>query len=142
MSALLSERVKTTRVSNAVAAGTTDSNSSSVDMAGFDAVRFIVLLGTLTSTQVTKLLIQQSDDDSTFETIATSNAAADADSNKMFISDVYRPEKRYVRAVVDRGTANAVIDGVIAEQYEARDMPVTNGTTVIQTQKSVTPAAA
>jgi hypothetical protein len=41
-------------------------------------------------------------------------ALADTDGNKCLVTDVFRPQKRYVRAVVTRGTANAVIDGVIA----------------------------
>ena len=43
------ERTKLTRVSNAVAAGTTDINSSSVDMTGFDGVAFVVALGAITA---------------------------------------------------------------------------------------------
>lgn len=139
----LTEEAKITRVMNAVAAGTTDQNSSSVDMAGFDEVTFIALFGTLTASQVTKLLVQQSDDDGSsddFTTIATGTALADGDSNKLAISVVARPAKRYVRAVIDRGTANAVIDGVVAIQRFPRDRPVTQGSTVAVSQTSVSPS--
>lgn len=106
------------RVMNAVAAGTTDQNSSSVDMqadTAYDEVTFIALFGALTATQVTKIKVQQSSDDSVWNDLAGSESAAlaDADGNKALAVTV-RPQKRYVRCVVDRGTANAVIDGVLA----------------------------
>lgn len=137
-----SQVVKTSRVMNAVAAGTSSQNSSSVDMTGYDAVRFVALLGTLTATQVTSLKLQHSDDNSSFSDVTNGGTAAmaDGDSNKMLVAEYVRPSKRYVRAVVVRGTANAVIDGVIAEQYQTRALPVTADASV---SKSVTagPAA-
>ena len=39
------------------------------------------------------------------------------------IFDIRRPRKRYVKPIVDRGTANAVIDGVIAILYRADFTP-------------------
>lgn len=129
----LTDVTRTTRVLNAVAAGTSDQESAAVDMAGYDAVRFVALFGALTASQVTKLVIEHSDaGDSGFVPIsgATTAALADGDGNKMLIVDVSRPTKRYVRAVVDRGTANAVIDGVIAEQYRPRTLPTSQPTSV------------
>lgn len=140
----LSDAVKTVRVSNAVAAGATDSNGTGVDMTGYDAVRFVALLGALTATQVTGLHAQQSDDDgsadaySDIEGSATENMGDD-DDNDMLITDIIRPTKRYVRPVVDRATANAVIDGVIAELYRTREVPVTQDATVIDVAKTVAP---
>lgn len=141
MNAALSQRVKTVRVVNATAAGTSDINGSTLDMAGYDSVRFIALLGTLTATQVTLLKAQQGDasnlSDAADITGATTTAAGDSDGNKMLILDVVRPQKRYVRCVVDRGTANAVVDGVIAELYNARVEAITADTTVSQQAISV-----
>ena len=54
------------------------------------------------------------------------------DSNKTLIVDLWRPTKRYVRAVVVRGTANAVVDGVILELYRSKTKGVTADTTVSQ----------
>lgn len=124
----LSKNVKIDRVMNAVAAGTSDQNSASVDMAGFDGVMFIAFLGTLTATQVTLLTAQHSSDDSSFANITggSTSAMADGDSNKMLFVDVFKPQNRYVRAVVDRGTANAVIDGVLAIQYVGDKAPFTH----------------
>lgn len=140
----LSDCVKTVRVSNAVAAGTTDSNGTGVDMTGYDAVRFVALLGTLTATQVTSLKAQQSDDDGSSDAYSdiegsSSDPMDDADDNDMLITDIIRPTKQYVRPVVERATANAVIDGVIAELYRAREEPITQDATVIEVVKLVSP---
>lgn len=135
---------KITRVMNAVAAGTTDQNSTEVDMQGWDGVLFIAAFGALTATQVTQIKAQQ--DAVTGMGSAADLAGtlvgplADGDGNKCLALDVYRPQERFVRCVVDRGTANAVIDGVIAIQYKGRKAPVTQGTTIAFAEAHVSPA--
>lgn len=131
MSNLMTNAVLT-RVSNAVAAGTSNINCTSVDMAGFDQVTFIAAFGTLTATQVTGLKLQHSDDNSSFSDVTSgaTTAMQDGDSNKILTATYSRPSKRYVRVVVTRGTANAVVDGVFALQSLARAMPVTQSSSV------------
>jgi hypothetical protein len=130
---------KITRVLNAVAAGTTNQNTLSVDMQNWDSVEFCALFGALTANQVTKVKAQQSSDDgsaddfSDIEGSATS-ALADTDTNKVARCEVARSGKRYVRGVVLRGTANAVIDGVIAIQRRARQVPISQSSTVAVTK--------
>lgn len=142
--ALLTQ-INVSRVLNAVAAGTSDQNSSSVDMAGYEGVLFVALFGTLTATQVTSIKAQSSSDDGSTDTFADLEGTAvgpltDSDGNKMLLLDVFRPDERYVRCVVDRGTANAVIDGVIAIRYGARSIPTTQGSTVMAAESHVSPA--
>ena len=48
----LSRAAKVTRVMNAVAAGTSDQNSSSVDMTGFEGCQFVLMFGAITATQL------------------------------------------------------------------------------------------
>jgi hypothetical protein len=143
---LLTERTRTVRVMNAVAAGTTNQNGTAVDMlAGgqFRGVRFTALFGALTATQVTSLKVQGSADNITFSDLAGTNTAAlaDGDGNKMLISEVYRPTYRYVRPVVLRATANAAIDGVIAELFEPGTEPTTQDTSVSASKQNISPAA-
>lgn len=130
----LTPNTKTVRIANATAAGVTDINCDVLDMQGFRGVRAIALLGTLTATQVTKLIAYQSDTvDGTgdpFDKIGETVSALDADGNKILILEVCQPNKRYIRFVVDRGTANAVLDGVVAELYGASVAPVDPSTTV------------
>lgn len=130
---MLSNFAQPIRVMNAVAAGTSDQNSDWVDCQNCSGVRFIALLGTLTATQVTLMKLQganasnKSDAtdllDSDTGTVVTTTALADGDSNKMLVAEVHRLKCRYVRAVIDRGTANAVIDGVIAEKIVKHPTP-------------------
>lgn len=137
--------IKVTRVLNAVAAGTSNQNSSVLDMSGWDGVLFVAALGALTATQVTGLKAQQgsaSNLSDAADLIGTGvGPLADGDSNKCLALDIYRPQERYVRCVLTRGTANAVIDGVVAIQYRGRKSPVTQDTTTLAASEShVSPA--
>ncbi len=139
----LSKEVKVTRVMNAVAAGTTNQNSTVLDMQGFEGVMFVAAFGALTATQVTSLKAQQgtlSDGSDMADLAGTlTGPLADTDGNKLLVLDVFRPQERYVRCVVGRGTANAVIDGVIAIQYCSRKAPTTHDTTVAFSELHVSP---
>ena len=125
----LTKAVVTKHVLNAVAAGTTNQTSSAVDTLGAAAVRFIADIGTLTSSQVTKLKVQESSDDGATDAYADvtgseTAAMADADSNKLLIVDIYKPQKRWIRPVVNRATANAVITAAWVELYLPDFQPV------------------
>lgn len=117
----LSKAVKTVVVSTGVTAGTTNANLTTVDTLGYGAYRICVLLGALTSTQVTKLKVQEYDTDTSGSyadvTGAVTGAAADADAGKLLILEVYKPTKRWIRPVVVRGTANAVVTAAWVELY-------------------------
>jgi hypothetical protein len=106
-------------------------------------VQFVALFGALTATQVTNLKVQQGSlaDGSDMADLAGSlhTALADTDGNKCLVTDVFRPQKRYVRCVVKRGTANAVIDGVLALLYSPRVEPVATDSTVKSTKLLVSP---
>ena len=105
-----SKETKLTRVSNAVAAGTTDNLSGRSPRPIADA------WSDLEGSAIT---------------------VADDDDNQLFACDVVRPQKRYVRAVVDRGTANATVDGIIAQQYGPKAIPTTQpATTTVETNIS------
>lgn len=137
----LSKGVKVTRVLNAVVAGTTAQNSSVIDMQGFEGVIFILTVGTLTATQVTSLKAQQGQAANLSDAADLAGSLvgpfADGDSNKALILDVFKPQERYVRAVVNRATANAVIDGVIAIQYQAGKRPTTHDASTVVASKVV-----
>jgi hypothetical protein len=140
----LQKQVKVTRVMNAVAAGTSDQNSSVIDMQGWDGVTFLAAFGTITSGAVTSVKVQQGADSGLSDGAdleGTSVTVADDDDNQIAIVEVYRPRERYVRLVVDRGTQNAVIDGVIAIQYNGRRQPSTHdSSTVIAAESHNSPA--
>lgn len=123
-------------VSTGVAAGSTDiTNLAGVDTFGFAGVLFLVQLGTLTATQVTSLRAQYSNDDAATDAYAdiegsgTGNAA-DGDSGKLLVIDISRPKKRYVKPIIKRATANAVITSVIAILYNPAAEPVAASSSV------------
>jgi len=123
------------RVKAAVAAGTTDVNSTGVDMAGFDEVVFETLIGTITSGAVTSAKLEQSDDDGSSDAYSAidgcSVTIADTMSDKAVVLGVRKPRKRYVRCTVDRGTQNCVVDGIMARLYGGRVLPPTDDSTII-----------
>ncbi len=137
----LYESCKIERVENAVAAGTTDQTSDTVDMSGFHGCMFIATLGTLTASQVTTGKVTTSSDNSTFNDVEGSQTTAldDADDNLMIVIDIYRPLERYLRFVLERGTANAVIDGVIAIQYDPISVATTASTDVAESLTLLSP---
>lgn len=142
----LNDEVKITRVANSAVAAQTDVASSILDMTGFDGVMFIGILGDVTTGSVLELEVQQDDVNDTAGMAAITSStftagASDAD-NKLLIQDVVRPTKRYVRGVLKRGTANAVVDGIVAIQYRARNRPTVHGSTVLSAGESTSPAEA
>lgn len=134
---------KISYVLGAVAAGTSAQNSSVLDMSGYDSVIFIAMLGDVTSGSVLTLTINENTASSTSSptptavtdgaTAAYTAGASDADS-KCLVVDVHRGlTKRYVYAALTRTTQNAVINGILAIQYNARSLPVTQSSDLIAT---------
>jgi len=124
----LSDEFKATIVQAGLADGQTDPDSTAVDMAGFDGVVFIGVIGTITGTGTVTLAAAQSSDNSTFNALSGGSDAASgsADSDKLLMVDVYKPADRYVRTTLTRATANSVYGGTIALQYRARSKPTTH----------------
>lgn len=138
--------VETVRVANAAVAAQTAVNGTAIDMAGKHGVRFTALLGDVTTGSVLGLSAEHSATGSgdwvALEgALAFTAGASDAD-NKALILDVVQPTERYVRAVLTRTTANAVVDGIIADVYGAINTPVTQGATVLASATLPNPAAA
>lgn len=131
---------KVSSVSPAAVAATTSITSSVLDMSGFDSVVFIALLGDVTTGSVLSLTVKENTANSTSSPTpaaitggATADFTADTTSadSKLLISDVMRPDMRYVFCVLARGTANAVVNSILAIQYNAKSLPVTQSTDVI-----------
>lgn len=125
----LGKDTKITRVSGAVAAGTTAINSSCVDMTGFDSVMFIAELGTVTAGAVIQLsaLSNTTNSNSGGATEKAGTQVTDsggAQSNQDYVVDVHRPAKQFVYANLTRTTANVVVNGVYAIQYNAAKGPL------------------
>jgi len=131
---------KITRVANSAVAATTDVTSSVLDMTGYDSVMFVAALGDVTVNSVLTLTVKENTANSTSSptptaitgaaTAAYTATATDAD-NKLLVVDVLRPAQRYVFCILSRTAANAVVDGIIAIQYNAKALPVTQSSDVL-----------
>lgn len=125
----LTRAVKTSQAITiaAGAAGATGVNGATLDMSGFGGVRAVVLFGPIVAGAATSLKWQQDTDSGmgTAEDVeGSAQTVADSNDNTVFISDLIRPTKRYVRLVVSRATQNATVAAVY-EQYNADNNPVT-----------------
>jgi len=131
----LSERTLISRAISPAdgAAGTTDIEGVVLDMANADGVLMIVMMGAITATAVTSIKAQQGDESDLSDAAdleGSGQTIADDDDNKVFVIDLAKPTKRYVRVYVDRGTANAVVAGALYQQYGLRKQPPTHGSNV------------
>jgi hypothetical protein len=132
----LLHEIAVARALNAVAAGTSDQTGTAQDLQGWEGVLFIAAVGALTATQITSLKAQASSDDAATDAYADISGAVagpltDTDGNKLLVLNVHRPTKRYVKPYIDRGTANAVIDGIFAIKYGPRNVPTSQDSTVM-----------
>lgn len=121
-------KISTAITPTAGAAGTTDINGTTLDMQGFEGVLMLVRFGAITASAVTNVHAEQgaeSDLSDAADLTGTGITVADDDDGQIFVIDLYRPRERYVRVVVDRGTANAVVASAEYIQYGNRKGPIT-----------------
>jgi len=129
-------RNKITFHSVSAVAGSTDiSPANGIDTAGFQGLVFIASYGVLTATAVTGLHLEQSSvidgTGDAFTAVAGSSILIDDDEdNGLLAIELIGPAERFIRCVIDRATANAVFNGVIAIQYGGAKLPVTHDATV------------
>lgn len=127
--------IEPTVLAAATAAGTSDINGNVVDMAGFESVIGIVCLGAVTDTGTLILKAQTGDasDGSDMADISGATTTIVTESggnldNKYIVLDVHKPLKRYARFIIDRGTANAVVEHAVQIRYNAGRTPCAHGT--------------
>jgi hypothetical protein len=120
------------------AANNTDSNSDRIDMTGYEGIAFICPITDSVATGVAHLKIESNtiDSDSGMAIItgadSTATCAVHDDLNdKLLVTEVYRPLKRYVQAVRTSGTANIAFGNVIAILYKAHVMPPAEDATIL-----------
>ena len=127
-------RISIAVAASARAAGQTAINGAMVDMQGYEGVVAVVEMGTIAATAVTSIKWQQSDTttDADFTDLEGTgiDITDDDDDDKIFVSELYKPTKRYVRVVVVRGTANSALRAATYIQYKPREAPVSQGTGV------------
>lgn len=118
----------------ALAAGTTDVNSTSVDCLGCEEVTFLVAAGTMAASSSLDVKVQQSSDDGVGDgfsdlegTAATQISATDDD--KMVAISIRNPQKRYLRLAFTRGDGgNSAINSVVAIMGPYNKQPFAHST--------------
>ena len=108
------------------AAGTSTITGSTIDSANAQGVLFVVRMGTVVSGAVTSFKVQHSDTTTSGDFVdvaGTSQTIADTDDDGIFVSDIKKPAKRYVRVVISRATQNATVASAEALVYGLRSLP-------------------
>jgi hypothetical protein len=121
----LFENFRVRVVAASTAADTSAITSSTVDMRGYKDVAFFVTLGTPATNNILKL--RGSDDDSTYADISGAVVVPGATDGAQYVRLV-KPAKRYIQAVVTRGTSSA-LGPILAFQGDARIDPQSNNVT-------------
>lgn len=135
----LSNYISIVKVQDHTAAGTSAVNSDGVDMAGYDGVIFVTSFGTA-ATGNTVNAAQGADNSSDWVDLTGTSVSSGSSDEDVWV-DVYRPQDRYVRLEVVRGTSST-LESIYAIRYGGgRKLPNDNTTTgTIQGEAHVAPA--
>lgn len=119
-------------------ASNTDSNSTRLDMQGWDGVIFMTTITDSANTGVATLKIEENSADSdtgmtaiSGATCSATDSGGDALNDKLLITECYRPRERYVQGVRVSATANIAFGEIIAIRYRGRSVPVTQSTSTV-----------
>jgi len=145
----LLKNVNITRVhaGGAGAASATPTKGTILDMAGFESVMFIAEMGNVLTTSVVSLRAAQgiANDTAQMALLAGSSGgvagASDMD-DKCIVLDVVKPNERYIEVQLFHVTADGPFDSILAIQYGAANVPVTQGSTVYDSDTLANPAEA
>ena len=109
------------------AEGSADRNGAEFDMQGFEGVMIVTKFGDIAAGAATVVKAQQ-------DTVTGMGSAADLegtgitvaadDDNQIFIIDIYRPQERFVRGVIDKDAANNTEEMMFYIGYGASKRPV------------------
>lgn len=116
------------------ASAAADRNGATLDMEGWDGVLMIVKFAAIAAGAVTSIKAQQgaqSNMSDAADLAGTGQTVADTDDDKVFAIDLYRPQERYVRLVIDKDGTNAVAESAIYVQYRGRKLPLSNANTEV-----------
>ena len=141
----LSNDVSALVVASASAAGTSLITSAAIDMANYEGALIMVKFGTIVTAAVTSIKVQGSDDDGSSDAYAdllgTGQTVADDDDDKVFVIDIFKPQERYLKALVVKATQNSTVESIIVLRYGAKKLPATDDSaTVGGSEVHVSPA--
>lgn len=145
----LLNNAKITRVMNrgVGTASATPTKGTILDMLGYDSVMFVAAMEDVVNLSVVSLRAAGGDTNDTAEMnlltgTVGGTATATTFDDKLLVLDLVKPNERYIEAQLFHVTQNAPFDSVVAIQYNARNMPVTQGSTVVASGTLFSPAQA
>lgn len=109
------------------AEGNADRNGAVFDSQGFEGVLMVVKFGDIAAGATTSIKAQQGAAAAmgdAADLLGTGQAVAEDDDNQIFIIDIYRPQERYLRVVVDKDAANNTEEMAWYIGYGAHKKPV------------------
>ena len=118
---LLSEITKKTKLADAAGAATSDVTSAEIDMEGWDGVMVFTSYGTPAADNLMHAEAAIATG-GTFQDIAGSEMDLEGASDEDQVLDIYRPPRRFVRIVAQRGTSST-LENIWAIQYGPRNPP-------------------
>jgi hypothetical protein len=121
----LSNEVKIRKVKAGQTSAGTAVESDVVDMQNYQGVVFAATIATANAGNFIKVQQGNLANGSDMQDLAGTKVIA-TDNAQLVWVDVYKPEKRYVRAVIIRAGTNTVTGDIIAQQYEGRVKPEVN----------------
>ena len=126
-----------------------DTNSTRLDMSGYEGVVFILPITDSVNTGVVTITAEQNtvDSDSGMDALAGASATAtdaggDALNNQTLTLEVVKPLERYIQCVLTSATANIATGNMIAIRYTSKKAPIVEGSTVLDSTLVISPAAA
>lgn len=108
------------------AEGSADRNGAEFDMQGFEGVLMVVKFGDIAAGAVTSIKAQQDTATgmgSAADLEGTGQTVAADDDNQIFIIDLYKPQERFVRVVVDKDASNNTEEMAFYIGYSAHKLP-------------------
>ena len=107
------------------ASGTASRNGDTLDMSGWDGVLGIVTMGTIAASAVGDVHWEQGATTTPATDLeGTAIVSAADDDDQVWVLDLYRPTKRYVRLVVTKDASNAMAESAVYIQYSGHKLPV------------------
>lgn len=116
----LSKLVEVDEVAAAATAATSAVNGITVDMQGFDGVMFFATIAVANAGNLLKA--QEGDTTSPTTDLAGSGVVATT-NGQVVLLDVYKPLKRYIRAVLIRAGASSASGQIYAVKYRGKVSP-------------------
>lgn len=124
----------------ATTAGTSDVETSIIDMAGYEGVAFLATIHTPAADNLIKAQQNTANSTSGMADLAGTEIATGTGTDAITVCRIVdAPRERYVRAVIERGTETTVSE-ILAVLYGASSMPQSSGTATLLVEQHINTA--